>query len=152
MENLNQCNGDKNGTQRTSKLEKLGEKVKWTVLVYLAGDNNLTANCITVLQQLEAVPYDGNIRVLACFDSNTPWPKGSRYLAINGKKFPNNDTLDWEIYNDLIIPRERGHGITQAPDFCNEVISDNDAQTADHMTRTDVAKGLQRFLDWAKKQ
>ena len=50
-------------------------KQKWTVMVYLAGDNNLTANCISVLQQLETVEDDDSICVLACFDSNTPWPK-----------------------------------------------------------------------------
>src|SRR6185295_6499393 len=94
-------------------------KAKWTVMVYLAGDNNLTPNCITVLQQLEAVKYSDDVCVLACFDSNTPWPKGSRYLAINGKWIKNNGDLDWEIYNDLIMARERGHDI-KAPDFCSD--------------------------------
>jgi len=120
-------------------------KPKWTVMVYLAGDNNLTANCITVLQQLEAVKYRRDIRVLACFDSNTPWPKGSRYLAVNGKFRKNNKHMDWEIYNDLIITENRDHKIT-APDFCND-----HQPKGRPMKRTDVAEGLKRFLHWAMK-
>jgi hypothetical protein len=118
----------------------------WTVMVYLAGDNNLTSNCIAVLQQLEAVKYKKNVRVFACFDSNTPWPKGSRYLAINGKWRKNNKDLDWEIYNDLIITKDRDHEI-KAPDFCY----DEDVKGSP-MQRTDVAEGLKRFLGWAMKQ
>jgi Clostripain family len=119
---------------------------KWTVLVYLAGDNNLTSNCITVLQQLEAVKYRRNVRVLACFDSNTPWPKGSRYLAINGKWRRNNADLDWEIYNDLIITEDRDHKITP-PDFC-----ENAKGKGSRMTRTYVSEGLRRFLRWAMRK
>lgn len=119
---------------------------KWTVMVYLAGDNNLTSNCITVLQQLEAVKYREDVRVLACFDSNTPWPKGSRYLAINGKWRQNDFDLDWEIYNDLIMPGARNHDIT-APDFCE----DREVKGRS-MKRTGVAEGLRRFLWWAMDQ
>jgi cysteine peptidase C11 family protein len=119
---------------------------KWTVMVYLAGDNNLTPNCITVLQQLEAVKDKDDIRVLACFDSNTPWPKGSRYLVINGKRSMNDDNLDWEIYNDLVITEERDHHIT-APDFCEKPNAKGHS-----MKRTDVAEGLKRFLRWAMKE
>lgn len=118
-------------------------KAKWTVMVYLAGDNNLTPNCITVLQQLEAVKYTDDVCVLACFDSNTPWPKGSRYLAVNGKNYKNDEHLDWEIYNDLIMVEERGHKIT-APDFCG-----GDKVKGIPMRKTDVAVGLKRFLHWA---
>ena len=153
MENI-KLNGNENAGQDRCRLAKLRkkEKVKWTVMVYLAGDNNLTAHCITVLQQLEAVKYNKDIRVLACFDSNTPWPKGSRYLAINGKWSENDETVDWEIYNDLILAKDRGHDI-QAPDFCNGVISSNgNTPAADSMTRTDVAQGLDRFLEWATGQ
>ena len=150
MENI-KLNGDENANRTGRKFQRPRE-VKWTVLVYLAGDNNLTANCITVLQQLEAVAYTKDIRVLACFDSNTPWPKGSRYLAVNGKWFPNDETVNWEIYNDLILAKERDHEI-QAPDFCNGVISPNgDKPTWEPMKRTDVGEGLSRFLGWAMKQ
>src|SRR6185503_11989241 len=92
-----QFNGDQVASRNGHKPASNGRIPRWTVMVYLAGDNNLTSNCITVLQQLEAVKYKRNVRVLACFDSNTPWPKGSRYLAINGKWNKNNKHLDWEI-------------------------------------------------------
>jgi hypothetical protein len=126
--------------------EGTGTNPKWTVMVYLAGDNSLTSNCITVLQQLEAVEYNSSVSVLACFDSNTPWPKGSRYFAINRKRRMNDEELDWEIYNDLIIPKDRNHEI-KTPDFCQEV-----EVRGRPMGRTDVAEGLKRFLHWAMKQ
>jgi hypothetical protein len=128
------------------KPARSNSRSKWTVMVYLAGDNNLTSNCITVLQQLEAVKYRRDITVLACFDSNTPWPKGSRYLAINGKWRKNNKYFDWEIYNDLIVPRDRDHQIT-APDLC-----DYRKPKGRRMNRTDVAEGLKRFLFWAMRK
>ncbi len=135
MNGNGQSNGDKSAHKRP--------KAKWTVMVYLAGDSNLTPNCITVLQQLEAVKYTDDVCVLACFDSNTPWPKGSRYLAVNGKNHKNDEHLDWEIYNDLIMVEQRGHKIT-APDFCRP-----DKAKGIPMKKTDVAVGLERFLRWA---
>ena len=120
---------------------------KWSVMVYLAGDNNLTANCITVLQQLEAVKYTKDVNVVACFDSNTPWPKGSRYLAISDKRRMRNAELDWEIYNDLIVTEERNHEI-KAPDFC---VDGRERVGGAPMGRTEVAEGLKRFLKWAMK-
>src|SRR5882672_3773119 len=55
-------------------------KPKWTIMIYLAGDNALSADCIAVMQALEAANPSREVEVLACFDSNTPRPKGSRYL------------------------------------------------------------------------
>ena len=123
-------------------------KQEWTVMVYLAGDNNLTANCISVLQQLEAVKYDDSVCVLACFDSNTPWPKGSRYLAVNCRRRKINNGLDWEIHNDLIPPDERGHAF-RPPSFCDDNAAVGEGQ---RMSRPEVAEGLRRFLNWAMKQ
>ena len=145
VKNIKQ-NGDENVSGNGHRPARHGRTPTWTVMVYLAGDNNLTANCITVLQQLEAVKYKRNVRVLACFDSNTPWPKGSRYLAINCKWNKNNRDVDWEIYNDLIMTQDRGHAIN-APDFC----SPDKEVKGTHMKRTDVAEGLKRFMRWAMK-
>jgi len=121
-----------------------GTKTKWTVMVYLAGDNNLTASCVSVLQQLEAVKYNKDVCVLACFDSDTPWPKGSRYLAVNCRRRRVDNGLDWEMYNDLIPPDERDHKLV-APDFCNGV----DAPQGVPMKKTSVGEGLKRFINWA---
>ena len=117
---------------------------KWTILVYLGGDNNLTSDCITVLQQLEAVKYTEDVCVLACFDSNTPWPKGSRYLAINCRWGRKDNGIDWQIHNDLIPPGKRNHGFIP-PDFCDSATPPKGRE----MKRTDVAEGLKRFLHWA---
>lgn len=126
-------------------------KPKWTIMVYLAGDNNLTTNCISVLQQLENVAYLGtDVCVLACFDSNTPAPKGSRYLAINCKRTKNSQGIDWEIHNDLITPAQRGPAhMLKPPDFCTLDLDARDRSAAP--TRLVVAEGLRRFINWAVK-
>ena len=126
-------------------------KKKWTVMVYLAGDNNLTANCISVLQQLEAVNYKeakdkDALSVLACFDSNTPWPKGSRYLKINCGD-PSKTGVEWQIHNDLIPPEERNHRF-KPPSFCEETAPFN----GQPQKRAEVAEGLRRFVNWAMKE
>lgn len=125
------------------------EKPKWTIMVYLAGDNNLTTNCISVLQQLENVNYrEEDICVLACFDSNTPAPRGSRYLAINCKRNKVNNKFDWEIHNDLVAPDVRGPAHTiKAPDFCTLDLKVKEKSTA--ATRPVVQEGLRRFIEWA---
>ena len=123
------------------------EAPKWTIMVYLGGDNNLTTNCISVLQQLENVQYgDEDVCVLACFDSNTPAPKGARYLAINCKKRKVEAKFDWEIHNDLIPSFVRGPDHTiEAPDFCKP-----DAEVdRTPPSRPVVAEGLRRFINWA---
>lgn len=136
---------DRNEIQNGKGKQPEQKKPVWTIMVYLAGDNNLTTNCISVLQQLEAVSYSEDIRVLACFDSNTPWPKGSRYLDINSRRRRGDDRIDWEIHNDLISLGERGHTL-KTPDFCR--VSDYPSND-ERITRPAVAEGLKRFLQWA---
>lgn len=135
-----------NGNGKTNGNNKLKRKKPiWTILVYLAGDNNLTANCVSVLQQLEAVDYSDEVCVLACFDSNTAWPRGSRYLEINTRRETVDNGLDWEIHNDLIPPEDRKHKFIP-PSFCVEEIVPGDVTP---IKRHDVARGLKRFLKWA---
>lgn len=119
---------------------------KWTIMVYLAGDNDLTSYCVSLLQQLEAVKYGKDICVLACFESNTPWPKGSRYLRVNCRHRPVTKVFDWEIHNDLINPNANGHGRYQLPDYCE---SHRNGNGKNEFSRPVVAEGLRRFLDWA---
>jgi hypothetical protein len=133
-----------NGTKLRDNSNGQDFKPEWTIMVYLAGDNNLTANCIGVLQQLEAVEYSEDVSVLACFDSNTPWPKGSRYLTVSSRRRQVNNGLNWEIHNDLVPPVERDHAFTP-PSFCCPTPPPN----GDPVTRTDVAVGLDRFLEWS---
>lgn len=126
------------------------EKPKWTIMVYLAGDNNLTTYCISVLQQLEAAMADNDkdVCVLACFDSNTLWPKGSRYLAINCKKRSPRKVVDWEMHNDLISPLSRGHELQQNA-FC--AIKGKSTNGTRPYSRLAVAEGLKRFINWSVK-
>lgn len=127
------------------------EKPKWTIMVYLAGDNNLTSYCISVLQQLEAAMANHNkdVCVLACFDSNTPWPKGSRYLAVNCAHRYIKKVVDWEIHNDLISPTKRGHKL-KTNQFC--ALKQTDQNGARPYSRPVVAEGLKRFINWSVKQ
>lgn len=123
--------------------------LKWTIMVYLAGDNNLSANSVAIMQELAAAAPPGNVRVLACFDSNTPRPRGARYLEINHRRHdPNNpSTINWGLHNDLVPFDElKGHPV-MTPDFCN---TDPTAQKPPMMEP--VAKeGLSRFLTFALK-
>src|SRR5215467_14079088 len=113
---------------------------KWTIMVYLAGDNDLSSFCISVLQQLEAVRYSEDICVLACFESSAPWPKGSRYLAVNCKHREGKKVLNWEIHNDLITPNN-GNGSS----FCA-----SKSRNGNHyFSRPTVVEGLRRFIDWS---
>lgn len=141
-----------NGTPRSNGSSKVNGNYNrkkspvWTVMVYLGGDNNLTANCISVLQQLTAVKYSEDVCVLACFDSNTPWPKGSRYLEINCQRSTDSE-LDWGIHNALIPPDNRKHKLTP-PSFCEAV----DSTDAVPVKRYGVAEGLRRFIKWAMEK
>jgi hypothetical protein len=119
-------------------------------MVYLAGDSSLTAQCITVLQQLEAVAYSDNVRLLACFDSNTPSPTGSRYLEISRKRYLVDNGFDWELHNDLVPPGDRGFKIA-APDFCNSNGNGSSKSRRPSPSRQDAAEGVKRFIDWAMK-
>lgn len=115
---------------------------KWTIMVYLAGDNDLTSHCVNVLQQLEAVKYRDDICVLTCFEANTPWPKGSRYVAVNceHQKKPEN-VLNWELHNDLITLNDyNGHSTSG----CDTQKNGNQP-----IVRPTVAEGLRHFINWA---
>ncbi len=110
---------------------------RWTIMVYLAGDNDLPAYCISLLQQLEAATHRDEVCVLACFDSSIPWPKGSRYFRISCGHRQVENEIDWEMYNDLV---QVNGGRNQ----------DNEDDSV--FTRPPVAEGLRRFLDWAMRE
>jgi hypothetical protein len=118
--------------------------VKWTIMVYLAGDNNLSANSISILQELEAAAKSPDVRVLACYDSNSPLPKGARYLEIqHGRYKPKpkpKPEWDWGLHDDMAYPD--GHFVF-SPDFCNP------EQSRDYISEPTAREGLSRFLAWA---
>lgn len=93
------------------------ERKKWTVMIYLAGDNSLSPMSIAIMQQLESVLTDRfepsgagaapNVRVLAGFDANTPAQRGTRYLDLNYQRRNVTNGMNWGLHNDLIPPEER---------------------------------------------
>src|SRR5258706_8676229 len=111
-------------------------------MIYLAGDKSLNGNCIYVMQELEAAKPSRDVEILACFDSNTPRPKGSRYLQVNRSRGVAND-MNWAIHNDLIPPDDRSHSII-APNFCAEETKNTEAGSP-----TVATDGLSRFIGWA---
>jgi hypothetical protein len=116
---------------------------KWLVMVYLAGDNNLSQYSISFLQDLEAVEYPDDLRVVAAFDSATPWSKGARYLEIKRRHDPDrpHKQMKWALHNDLVRP---DHFVV-SPDFCGKV-----GKTKDPYEPV-AEEALARFLNWVEK-
>ena len=94
------------------------KRSKWLVMVYAAGDNNLSANSIALMQDLENVNHRDEVRVLAAFDSATPIPRGARYLEIHRQLEATNGfkAIQWPLHNDLLTLENS----VVTPDFCAE--------------------------------
>src|SRR5205085_5441183 len=82
-----------------------------------------------------------DVRLLACYDPNTPLPKGARYLEIHRSHQGGQSPFNWGLHNDMATP---GH-ILVSPDLCN-----NDPAKVSQPIDEPIAKeGLSRFLKWA---
>ena len=69
------------------------DKAAWTVMVYLAGDNNLSTECMFALTEMKGAALSKDLNVIAQFDPSDPYLPSHRY-EIN---------LDNEnIYQDII--------------------------------------------------
>jgi Clostripain family len=115
---------------------------EWLIMVYLAGDNNLSPQSISYLQELEDATHNKNVRVIAGFDPSVPLPKGARYVEIKRHLDPAHPyhKMDWPLHNDLLPP---GHVVVM-PDFC-------ETQPRPTNPYEPVAKeAFARFLDWAR--
>jgi hypothetical protein len=129
----------------------------WLIMVYLAGDNNLSAHSIAFLQELEYANFsrpvnDGkkHARVVAAFDSPTPWPKGARYLEIKRHQDPTvnpGHKMKWPLHNDLVEP---GH-IVVSPDFCAPDGGVSKKKPPRYPDEPVAEEALARFLDWVKE-
>lgn len=123
---------------------------QWLVMIYLAGDNGLSANCIDILQELEEAfdcypQYADDVRVLACFDSNTPRPRGARYFEIHfRRKYAPNSHLKWELHNDLVPIECLPGNPVEIPDFCIE-----DSTSKPPASEPVPREGLSRFIHFA---
>jgi len=115
----------------------------WTIMVYLAGDNNLSANSIAILQDLEEANRNCDVRVVAGYDSSAPFHKGARYLEIQHRRYQGNYEIDWGLHNDMVYPP--GH-LVVAPDFCND-----QPATIKPASEPTAPEALSRFLYWVLK-
>jgi hypothetical protein len=113
---------------------------EWLIMIYLAGDNNLSPQSIAYLQELEDATHNKNVRVIAGFDPSVPLPKGARYVEIKRHLDPAHPykAMDWPLHNDLLPP---GHVVVM-PDFC-------ETQPPTYSSEPVAKEAFARFLDWA---
>lgn len=134
------------------------KKSDWLIMVYLAGDNNLSPHSIAFLQELEnaacTTPVEDckkRARVVAAFDSPTPWPKGARYLEIKRHEDPLENPyhkkMKWPLHNNLV---DKGH-IVVSPDFCNDDGGETDRRRPVYPEEPTAEEALYRFFLWVKE-
>ena len=127
---------------------------KWTIMIYLAGDNNLSANSIDIMKDLEDAFPDGKqndeVRVIACFNPNTPRPRGARYVEINHGRHNGHNGRNgkhvipqWGLHNDLVPSGENGDRSVTAPNF-----SEGDIFKVDISAQPLPKEGLKRFIEY----
>jgi len=120
---------------------------EWLVMIYLAGDNNLSVNSLAILQELEEATYSRDVRVLACFDSNTPRPRGARYFEINRRRQHPDPDMDWALHDDLVPFDKLPDHPVKAPDFCKTFLPHEPAPKPP--TGPVAKEGLSRFIEFA---
>lgn len=71
----------------------------WTVMVYLAGDNNLTTECMFALTEMKGAALDGkDFNVIAQFDPSDPYLPSHRYKIDPANKTIYEDVFDCARY------------------------------------------------------
>lgn len=55
------------------------EKAAWTVMIYLAGDNNLTTECMFALTEMKRATRSEELNIIAQFDPSDPYLPSHRY-------------------------------------------------------------------------
>ena len=72
----------------------------WTVMVYLAGDNNLTTECMFALTEMKQAEIGQEINVIAQFDPSDPYLPTHRYQIkkCGKKKSFHHDIIDRACY------------------------------------------------------
>jgi pentapeptide MXKDX repeat protein len=78
------------------------KKAAWTVIVYLAGDNNLSTECMFALTEMKRVGLGKRVNVIAQFDPNDPYLPTHRYeINRNGKsKGLHSDIIDRAAFDE----------------------------------------------------
>jgi hypothetical protein len=77
----------------------------WTMLIYMAGDNNLESAGYSDLEEMQKVGSDDNVNVIVQFD--TEKNKTTRYRALKGKletlqEMPGVDSGDPKMLTDFL--------------------------------------------------
>jgi hypothetical protein len=62
------------------------KQAAWTVMVYLAGDNNLTTECMFALTEMKKATLGKQINVIAQFDPSDPYLPTHRYEISGSRK------------------------------------------------------------------
>lgn len=66
-------------TKRRNETRKPSELPEWTVMVYMAGDNNLSADCVWALTEMHRGMRSDKIKVIAQFDPSDGMARTRRY-------------------------------------------------------------------------
>ena len=74
------------------------ERAAWTVMVYLAGDNNLTSECMFALTEMKGAALSKDLNVIAQFDPSDPYLPSHRYEINQDNKNIYQDVIDCARY------------------------------------------------------
>jgi len=74
------------------------EKAAWTVMVYLAGDNNLTSECMFALTEMKVAALSSDLNVIAQFDPSDPYLPSHRYDIKLDNENLYQDVVDYARY------------------------------------------------------
>lgn len=100
---------------------------KWTIMIYMAGDNNLDAEGIVDLQEIKRIGSTDEVAILAQFDRSAPQMKTNRYFLQDRTK-PGHSRISDDIV--FTLPMEANTG---SPEELTSFIRFGiDEFTADH--------------------
>ena len=74
------------------------DKSAWTVMVYLAGDNNLTTECMFALTEMKGAALNNDLNVIAQFDPSDPYLPSHRYEINQANESIYEDIFDCARY------------------------------------------------------
>lgn len=94
----------------TATQPEKGRKKQWTILVYMAGDNNLDGAGVTDLQEMKQVGSNASINVICQFDREGPKLTTNRYYLTKGgsvekdvvQKLGETNTGDPKVLADFV--------------------------------------------------
>jgi cysteine peptidase C11 family protein len=106
-------------------------KAAWTVMVYLAGDNNLTTECMFALTEMKLADFGQQINVIAQFDPSDPYLPTHRYhiQRCGKKKSFHHDIIDRACY-----VTDKGEVKFARESECAEKLATLRAQMGDYRT------------------